>query len=212
MRKFLPAVIAVTVLSSVSYAGEEITKDLPSGTLQKGSLANAQLIQDTMMGVVSKAATLGCRKFDSYKPYVVALPEGTPGSRVWREKWIVLCQGQEYPIDIRFNESGMGAADYQISSGASRPAAGARIDGSTDETTTSSLQAIRHGLSNRENCLLSSALMRIQIADQRKRAQESGNKDAVAGPIGPRITGMTYEQIIAYSETFPASITALCRN
>jgi hypothetical protein len=87
---------------------------LPSGVLQKGSLANQHLIHDAMVGVVGKAATLGCTKIDSYEPYVVALPQGTPGSRVWQEQWIVNCSGKTYPIDIRFSESGSGAADYVI--------------------------------------------------------------------------------------------------
>jgi len=90
------------------------SESLPSGVLQKGSLANQQLIRDTMLGVVGKAATLGCKKIDSYEPYVVAMPQGMPGSRVWRERWLVNCSGKTYPIDIRFNESGMGAADYII--------------------------------------------------------------------------------------------------
>jgi hypothetical protein len=67
-----------------------------------------------MMGVVGKAAGMGCAKIDSLKPYVTALPEGTTGSRVWRERWFVSCAGKSYPIDIRFNESGLDAADYQI--------------------------------------------------------------------------------------------------
>jgi hypothetical protein len=88
----------------------------------------------------------------------------------------------------------------------------AKIDGSTEETTTTSIQAMRSELSNKENCLLSTALFRIQIADQKKIAQETGNADATASPIGPKISGMTYKQIIAFSETFPASITGLCRD
>ena len=90
------------------------SKPLPPGVLQKGTLANQQLIRDTMAGVAGKAATLGCMKIDSWVPYVLALPQGAPGSRVWRERWIVDCSGTTYPIDIRFNESGMGAADYTI--------------------------------------------------------------------------------------------------
>ena len=90
------------------------SKPLPPGALQQGTLANQQLIRDTMAGVAGKAATLGCLKIDSWVPYVLALPQGTPGSRVWRERWIVNCSGRTYPIDIRFNESGMGAADYTI--------------------------------------------------------------------------------------------------
>jgi hypothetical protein len=82
--------------------------------LQKGSLANEQLVRDAMMGVSGKAATLGCAKIDTFQPYVLALPEGNPGARVWRERWVVSCAGHEYPINIRFNESGPTAADYAV--------------------------------------------------------------------------------------------------
>lgn len=96
------------------FASVSQAASLPEGTIQKGSLANQQLIQDTMLGVVGKAATLGCKHVDSYVPYVVALPTGAPGSRVWRERWVVTCARKTYPIEIRFNESGVGAADYSI--------------------------------------------------------------------------------------------------
>ena len=88
--------------------------NMPEGALRVGSLANEKLIQDTMTGVVEKAATLGCKKIESYKPYVTSMPQGTPGSRVWSELWVVTCSGQTYPIHIHFKESGVGAADYTI--------------------------------------------------------------------------------------------------
>ena len=112
MRRTTKAFCAALVLL---FAGVSLAAgSLPAGTVQEGSLANQQLIQDAMLGVAGKAATLGCKQIDSYIPYVVALPSGTPGSRVWRERWLVTCAGQAYPIEIRFNESGMGAADYSI--------------------------------------------------------------------------------------------------
>lgn len=95
-------------------AGTGQSTSLPPGVLQRGSLANQQLIQDAMLGVVGKAVTLGCTKIDSYEPYVLAMPQGTLGSREWQERWIVNCSGKTYPIDIHFVESGMGAADYII--------------------------------------------------------------------------------------------------
>lgn len=104
----------VLLMSLGGCASTGRSPSLPPGVLQKGTLANPQLIRDTMAGVAGKAATLGCMKIDSWVPYVLALPHGAPGSRVWRERWIVNCSGRTYPIDIRFNESGMGAADYTI--------------------------------------------------------------------------------------------------
>lgn len=87
---------------------------LPPGTLQKGSLANRKLIHVTMRGVVARATTLGCAKIDSYEPYVVAMPEGAPGSREWHERWIVSCSGSAYSIDIQFYETGTGSVSYRI--------------------------------------------------------------------------------------------------
>jgi hypothetical protein len=86
-----------------------------------------------------------------------------------------------------------------------------KIDGSTEQTTTASIQTMRADLSNKENCLLSTALLRIQIADQKKIATETGNADASASAVGPKISGMTYSQIIAFSETFPPGVVGLCR-
>jgi hypothetical protein len=85
-----------------------------AGTLRKGTVASKTLIADAMMGVMAKVAILGCEKFDSYEPYIVTMPEGKPGSQVWRERWIVHCSNQTYPINLRFNESGMNAADWTV--------------------------------------------------------------------------------------------------
>jgi len=104
----------LVVSSLIGCASNTVSSSAPSGTLQKGSLANQQLIRDALLGVHAKAGTLGCQKIDSYQPYVLAMPQGSPGSRVWWERWVVVCGVQTYPIDIRFNESGPGAADYTI--------------------------------------------------------------------------------------------------
>ncbi len=98
----------------LTYSGCGQAMKLPAGTIKEGSLANPKLIQDAMLGVSGKSATLGCNKIDSSKPYVISMPAGEVGSRVWHEKWIVTCQGKDYSIDIRFNESGADAADFQI--------------------------------------------------------------------------------------------------
>ena len=108
MRVFM--FLALALISMTCWAKEP----LPAGTIQTGSLANQKLIHDAMFGVVGKAATLGCKKVNSFQPYVVAMPQGQPGSRVWHEKWIISCSGKKYPINIRFNESGMSAADWTI--------------------------------------------------------------------------------------------------
>ena len=99
----------VCIYPSIGYS-EQDSQDV----IREGSFANSQLIQDTLYGVVGKAATLGCQKIDAYKPYIVEMPDGEPGSRAWRERWMVTCQGTDYPIDIRFKETGLDAADYLI--------------------------------------------------------------------------------------------------
>jgi len=84
------------------------------GVRHEGSLANAKLIRDAMVGVVAKAATLGCARVDDYEAYVVQMPRGEPGARVWRERWVLVCSGRPYPIGIRFSEDGLDAADWAI--------------------------------------------------------------------------------------------------
>ena len=115
MRTLTILSLLLVVGSLVGCASNTVNTSAPSGTLQKGSLANRQLIRDALLGVNAKAGALGCTKrIDSFQPYVLVMPQGSPGSRVWWERWVVVCGVQTYPIDIRFNESGPGAADYTI--------------------------------------------------------------------------------------------------
>lgn len=87
---------------------------LPKGTIKKGSLSNQKLIQDAMLGVSAKVATLGCEKIESFQAYVMQMPQGEVGSRFWLEKWMVKGCTKQYPVVIRFSESGLGAANYSI--------------------------------------------------------------------------------------------------
>ena len=91
-----------------------IADDLPEGAIQEGSLANQNLIQDTMVGVAAYVATKGCKQPKQLLPYVVAMPSGTEGFRVWKELWVVEGYDKEYPVKIKFNEEGMGAANWEI--------------------------------------------------------------------------------------------------
>lgn len=104
--------LLLLVLGGCATTGESAS--LPPGTVQKGSLANQKLIRVTMRGVVARATTLGCAKIDSYEPYVVVMPEGAPGTRVWHERWIVSCSGSVYPIDIQFYETDVGSVISRI--------------------------------------------------------------------------------------------------
>lgn len=88
--------------------------NLPAGAIQKGSLSNQQLIKDTMVGVYQKMAVLGCTKPESYEPYVVSMPKGNVGSRIWRELWVVKGCNTNYPVYITFSEDGLSAANYIV--------------------------------------------------------------------------------------------------
>ena len=81
-----------------------------SGVIQKGTLCNNQLIHDTMLPFMAKLGTLGCDKVDSYQPYVLQMPEGEVGSRVWKERWIAKSGDKLYPVDIIFKENLFGAS------------------------------------------------------------------------------------------------------
>ena len=81
---------------------------------KKGTLANAKLIRDAKMGVVSKVAVMGCTKPGDFEPYIVAMPSGAVGERRWKELWVVSGCGKEYPVKIEFYEDGPNAANWTI--------------------------------------------------------------------------------------------------
>lgn len=87
---------------------------LPHEALQEGTLANQQLIHDTKVGVAAKVATLGCSKPEKLQFFVMALPEGVVGARVWKEQWIISGCGKKYPVNIEFSEDGQDAANWTI--------------------------------------------------------------------------------------------------
>ena len=109
MCKILLVAITI-VLSSVSWGADK----LPAGAMKKGTLANAKLIRDAKMGVVSKVAVMGCTKPGDFEPYVVAMPSGAVGQRRWKEVWMVSGCGKEYPVNIEFYEDGPNAANWTI--------------------------------------------------------------------------------------------------
>lgn len=87
---------------------------LPEGVLKAGSLANQKLMSDAMVGVVGKLATKGCEAPESFLPYVLRMPEGPVGQRVWAERWVVTGCGREFPIDVEFMEDGAQAANWLV--------------------------------------------------------------------------------------------------
>jgi hypothetical protein len=110
MRYFLALSILVSLIPTVQADDQH----LPPGTLQRGTLANAQLIADAKVGVASKVGTMGCSKLGDVDIYVTALPTGTPGNRRWKELWIVSGCNSKYPVNITFVEDGKDA-DWTIS-------------------------------------------------------------------------------------------------
>jgi len=109
MQKLAITLVFVAALLTSSHADAAHAKHLPPGTIEQGSLANHQLTQDTLSAAVMKVSARGCEQFQFYLPYMVAMPKGPLGSRVWRERWIFTCRGGDYPIDIRFTEVGPNA-------------------------------------------------------------------------------------------------------
>lgn len=87
-----------------------------------------------------------------------------------------------------------------------------RIDASSKENMGTSLKSIYSQLNNKEVCELKAAFFNIQIGDKQKQEQTTGNKDASATPLGPKIHGMNYNEIMALSKTYPAYVQPVCRN
>ena len=83
-----------------------------SGT--PATLPTDKLRSDTLAALVPQGMAAGGGKAQDMRAYVVAQPEGEVGARVWHEHWVVSCDTGEFAADIRFNESGMDAADYRI--------------------------------------------------------------------------------------------------
>jgi hypothetical protein len=86
---------------------------LPPGAVQRGTLANAKLIEDTKLGVASKVATLGCSSLGDVDTYVLVMPAGPAGHRTWKELWIISGCNNKYPITIEFATNGPDA-DWTI--------------------------------------------------------------------------------------------------
>ena len=100
-----------------------------------------------------------------------------------------------------FALSNVQAADSQI-----------RIDGHSQDSTAAGIQAMYAAHDDRDKCLLETAILRIQVGDQAAQAARTGDAHAQATPLGPKIDGMTYDQILAFSQKYPDKVKGLCRN
>ena len=95
---------------------------------------------------------------------------------------------------------------YLLLSCASTPSAlqSFRFDGSTEQTTKDSNTEIMDHLSNRGKAEYLAALVRIQSYDEEQRRKT--DPAAKPGPLGKKIDGMTYQQIMDYSHQFPDNV------
>jgi hypothetical protein len=101
--------IAFTLLLCVFQLPAEAAGALPPGALKRGTLANAQLINDAKVGVAGKVGQMGCANLGDVDTYVTVMPSGTPGNRRWEELWIVAGCNKKYPVKIEFSEDGKDA-------------------------------------------------------------------------------------------------------
>lgn len=106
MRRILTGLLLLTCIHSALAADAE----LPAGTVKRGTLANAKLIEDTKTGVASQIAASGCTKLGDVDTYVTVMPSGEPGRRHWKELWIVSGCDKKFPIHISFVEDATGAS------------------------------------------------------------------------------------------------------
>ena len=107
MRRCIPTMVAIGIgLGCSSTPPAEAV--LPKGTIMAGTLADPMLVHDTKAGVATAIAVLGCKRPERLSPYVREMPSGSPGSRVWRELWIVDGCEKQYPINLRFKENELG--------------------------------------------------------------------------------------------------------
>lgn len=84
------------------------------------------------------------------------------------------------------------------------------IDGSSSQTTATTLQAMRDGLSPSENCQLTIAITRIKLGDEKQAAKDSKSAKAPEEPLGPLLNGMTYSEIIKLAQTYPGMVRSTC--
>ena len=107
--KIASVMATLFIIVHVAQAAET----LPAGAVQRGTLANAKLIEDAKVGVASKVATLGCSSLGDVDTYVLVMPTGAVGHRTWKELWIVSGCNRKYPVTIEFATNGPDA-DWTI--------------------------------------------------------------------------------------------------
>lgn len=124
MKKHVMLAAQFVLLLMVSCTGDFVKSDaaakigcdpaLLEGVIQAGTLGNAQLVRDTMLPLMGKLGALGCEDLESYTPFVIQMPEGDVGSRVWKERWVIKADGKFYAVNIVFSETGPYGVNIRI--------------------------------------------------------------------------------------------------
>lgn len=85
-----------------------------------------------------------------------------------------------------------------------------RVDGSSQETTNTSLKQMSESLPPQDRCRLQAAILRIQIGDA--SAWKAGNSESQekTDPLGTMLNGMSFQQIIDLSRRYPDKAGSSC--
>lgn len=86
-----------------------------------------------------------------------------------------------------------------------------RVDGSSQETTNSSLKQMAESLSAQDRCRLQAAILRIQIGDA--STWKAGNTESKEkpDPLGTMLNGMSFQQVLDLSQRYPDKAGNPCK-
>lgn len=127
MKLLTAAVLVITALlfggcasqntGRVIHFPDAATGPLPPGVLKEGSLANPKLMADAATAVTDGLKAKGYfidPKGVPLNQYVVSMPTGTVGKKIWTEHWVFLVEEKEMPFTIHFREDGSRGASFVI--------------------------------------------------------------------------------------------------
>lgn len=117
MKIKLAAIIFSLVLAGCQSSGqlEPISKIKPN-VASEGSLANEKLISDATAGLQKILGESAITPETKILKFVIQQPVGNPGTRAWREMWVVSSKGADTKFLVTFKETGLGSADFEIKS------------------------------------------------------------------------------------------------
>lgn len=116
------AVVAAVLLAGCQSSSElqPVSRIKPS-VASEGTLANEKLAADTTDALRKVLGDQAITSETKILKFVIQQPAGKPGSRAWREMWIVDQQKEGHQFLITFRESGLNAADFEIEQLSSKP-------------------------------------------------------------------------------------------